>query len=253
MKQIKDSVLKNFPQVVPLIVFLLVLDMILLLVVISRVTSNQESLKVEPQAVNDVIIEATEPVENTQNIDDTTSNIEEASIEPEVESAAPRAADTQVTEESQVEQDPYQVIVNDIQKMKDSDIETIQRYFGSSDIFTPETLSDRLTASAISFVSSANATDAGGTEVIIHICTLDYNKMSQDTSNLESNSETNSDDVKVEVAKGVINGTYDLHYNIPVEVIDNQVVVTEQLKQALTGNWYKGLGVEIQTIECPLS
>ena len=56
MKQIKDSVLKNFPQVVPLIVFLLVLDMILLLVVISRVTSNQESLKVDPRAVNDVIV-----------------------------------------------------------------------------------------------------------------------------------------------------------------------------------------------------
>ncbi len=153
--------------------------------------------------------------------------------------------------------DPYDTIYNDIEALKAGDQITTIRYFGDSDTFTSDIVADKLAATLITFISSEERED-DSTEVIVHVCALDYNLMKDDSEKLkvelstENSEETLTDTVNKELAKNVVDGKYDVHYNIPVTVQDGLVKVTEELKQAITGNWYSGMNVELQTVNCIL-
>ena len=67
------------------------------------------------------------------------------------------------------------------------------------------------------------------------------------------NTITDEKELNIEIAKGVVNGNYDLHYTIPVTVENCAVVVTEEIKQALTGGWYTGVGTALANVECPVN
>lgn len=206
-------------------------------------------------AVND-IIDTT--IESTDIENKTDSSIDERQIEieatPEQPESTEALSDIAVAsvDPDQEEADPYSLLAQDIQALKNGDIETIHRYFGNSTAFTSETISDKLTATVVTFVSSEEIEN--GTRLVVHICTLDYNKLKtqSDTITAENASELSEDD-KVELAKGVVQGLYDLHYNIPVEIQNGQVIVTEELKQAITGSWYTGIDVSLTTVECPIT
>lgn len=165
-----------------------------------------------------------------------------------------------VTDAIITEDEAYKKIENELELLKQYDKDTVRKYFGESTEFTEDTIADKLTATRISFISAECNKDTA--YVIVHICTLDYNKMSQDymaykQGLVQENESISDEDIKretnIEVAKGVLDGRYNVHYNIPVTVSTNGVIVSEQYKQAITGNWYKGVGIGLESTSCPLN
>lgn len=214
-----------------------IIALLMVCIIINNKDKQQVDYNNEPQAINEVIEESTEIVGDME--------------------LTPRAAPNMPEE---VYVDPYEIIANDIEQIRNKDQFTIERYFGNSNVFTADTVADKLTATIVSFLSSEESDE--GTKVVVHICTLDYDKM-KDASNTikteianssESDESINIDDeTKKEVAKGVVKGQFDLHYNIPVIVKNGKVIVSEEYKQALTGNWYHGVNTELQPVDCPLA
>lgn len=227
-----------------------------IIAIIFLIGNRSEAKNTDILAVNDII---SEPIESTDIENDTDGLSEDRQAET-AEETHEQSGDTNDTSgvapaeltQSQESADPYSILAKDIQALKDGDTATIARYFGDSTAFTSKSISDKLTATVVTFVSSEQTET--GTKLIVHICTLDYNKLKtqSDTLTAEKASELSEDD-KIELAKGVVQGLYDLHYNIPVEIQNGQVVVTEELKQAITGNWYTGVDVSLTTVDCPIS
>lgn len=165
-----------------------------------------------------------------------------------------------VTDAIITEDEAYKKIENELELLKQHDKDMIRKYFGESKEFTEDTIADKLTATRISFISAECNKDTA--YVVVHICTLDYNKMNQDymaykQGLVKENESISDEDIKretsTEVAKGVLDGRYDAHYNIPVTVSKDGVIVSEQYKQAITGNWYKGVGSGLESTSCPLN
>lgn len=223
--------------------------------------------------------------------------------------------------------DPTLVISDSIDLLKGGNLDTIKKYFGDSDVFSPDTIKDRLSLSKVTFIehdkkdevdenttdsavnsegltdttegalqvgdldsndtSDSNSTEGGiedkdldivdkdidsnkgvqngDVEVLVHICTVDYNKTKAFSAQSKSRLATENplmtvqeieNEVKIETANKLANGDFDVHYTVPVIVNYKDgigdVNVSEAFKAALTGNWYTGLNVELEEVECPL-
>lgn len=212
---------------------LIIIILVVLLLVCIVISNNKKEAKETEQLAVSEIITASSDIESTK---ENTELEEEIKGDVKVEAV-----------------DVYKVIQSEIELLKNKDTETIQRYFGESEVFTGEAISDKLTATVATFISQPSSDS-----VVVHICSLDYTKMRDTSEELKSTMETNNspedvgNTVKKEVAKGVIKGQYDIHYNIPVIIKNGKVVVTENFKQAITGNWYKGINTYLESIECPI-
>ena len=64
------------------------------------------------------------------------------------------------------------------------------------------------------------------------------------------NLEELSEQAKLNEAKKLASGDYNVCYNISVNIVDGQLVVSEALKQAMTCGWYSGIGIELNPVEC---
>ena len=159
----------------------------------------------------------------------------------------------------------YGCIEEVVQGFKDGNVDIIQQFFGQSDVFSPEVVADRVSVSEITEIETTSNED-GTTTVEIHICTIDYNLMNSDFLEIETaekelydasvaNGSTPeisyTDKAKRAVAENLLDGKYDVGYNIPVLVnTDGTVVPTEAFKQAITGGWYNGIGIELTSVKC---
>ncbi len=156
------------------------------------------------------------------------------------------------------------IIVDELNKLKSGDKETIKRWFGDGETFTKENVADRTMATVVTFMYNSNK-EADGEEKTgeaVHICTLNYTAMQEASDKLKeqyknSNVSMSDEDLieisKIDLAEMTADGMFDAHYTIKVQVDGGKVIVTDELKQAITGNWYKGVGVELKNVECPLS
>lgn len=168
--------------------------------------------------------------------------------------------------------DAYSAIVLDFEKLKAGDSETVTRYFGESEVFTPETVADRVYGTTVNFISQEADPESDTTAVVLHICTIDYPSMNGDFISAEETQlaqykldqeggtlgdKTEADykeTAKKEVTRNLIDGKYKVCYNIPITV-DNTTstpIVNETFKQAITGSWYTGPGntSQLNPVEC---
>lgn len=219
----------------------------LLLLTFTIHGSLKETNVEESMAVNEVITETIE--EETVKTENTETELVESTNEVAVASA-------------KIVEDPYSIVETEIEALKNKDATMVNKYFGESTVFTADAIADRLTATVVSFVSSKEIEN--NQEIVVHICTLDYDKMNEAAKEIKSSIETEAEEsdgatteeiantTNKEVAKGVVSGDFDLHYNIPIRIENGSVVVTEELKQAITGNWYKGVNITLESVECHL-
>lgn len=154
----------------------------------------------------------------------------------------------------------FEELQSDLELLKSGDSDIVSKYFGESDILTPDTISDRVSTTNIYLFDSTNSdTNNNGVSnsddtLIVHVCTLDYNKMNNDY--IESISDDSSDNVetaKKMITRSLIAGEYDLCYNIPLNIENNSIVINEAFKKAITGGWYDPTDVEINPVECIIS
>lgn len=211
----------------------------------NKVEIEESMQMIDEEPITAMAYMALENNEDTENNESTENGI------------APRLADgfeSQHINDAEV----YQALSNDIEAIKKGDTDVIARYFGVSDVFIPETVADRVSATTLTLVS--NDSSEIDHQVIVHVCTIDYSRMNSDYLNVEESKrseikeETDESEfdtvVKKEVTRNLINGDYDVCFNIPINVLDNELVVSEALKQAITGGWYSGAGVTLSPVEC---
>lgn len=148
-----------------------------------------------------------------------------------------------------IDDEIFSNIQSDIAGIKQGDPDTVAKYFGTSDVFTPEKVADRVSTTNITLVSST-ALENGNFELLIHVCTIDYNKMNSDYKAAGQNADSTA--AKKQVTRNLINGDYSICYNIPVLTSGDGIVISEAFKQAITGGWYIGAGVELSSVECIL-
>lgn len=247
VKEIWSKIPTRTKEIVGLSVLVLALGIYIFTEAIPRIHPNQL------QAVNDLIGTESNQIESTDEILST----EPPADEPMLMTSGADAPEPEAEPEIVEPLDPYMVVMGEFDRLKAKDADLTKKYFGESDVFTVETVADKLTATVISFVQS-EATEEQ-TKIVIHVCALDYDKMKEASNKAkeqlslveENTAEMVDELVKKEVAKGVVQGNYDVHYNIPVIISDNQVVVTEELKQAITGNWYHGINIDLVEVDCP--
>lgn len=116
-------------------------------------------------------------------------------------------------------------VVEDLNQLKLGNPDVVKKYFGESQKFTPAIVADRTSSAEIHFIVNPENTDV----LHAHICTLDYIKMIKDYM------ESNQSDVALKIA----NGDYDICYTLQIHVDESGVVITEALKEAITGGWYE--------------
>lgn len=199
-----------------------------------------------------------------------------------------------ISENTSIDFSPKQRVIEDINNLMNCDTETVTRYFGDSDVYIPTLVADRVSVAKLTFTS---ITDASGNSLItedkatpltnpqdidkeiedvagvvdgdisvgLHICTIDYSKMSGAVQSLTENIKEKDPfitedklekQVTDEVAARATNGEFDIHLNTTIIVRytsgKSKVVLTEQYKAALTGGWYNPTNLELESTSCPL-
>ena len=150
--------------------------------------------------------------------------------------------------------EPYSIVDADINGLKEGDKLTVNKYFGNSDIFTSDKVKDRASLVKVTYTGKM-LNDDGSISVSMHICGIDYNKMNASyneaiASATPDNFAELSEQAKLNEAKKLASGDYNVCYNISVNIVDGQLVVSEALKQAMTCGWYSGIGIELNPVEC---
>lgn len=222
---------------------------------------NEKTLKdsgIGPLAINDMITGQDSLEINNESIEELPNT-----MIPKSKGTEAVEAYSLDTEQAESIQEDTEVMVNDpavltldFEALKAKDEETVKRYFGDSKTFSPDIIANKIAATKLTIISQETL-DNETLNVVAHVCTLDYYKMQETSSTmteeLKNKGEENIEEaVKKEIAKMVVTGEFALHYSIPVIIQNGTVMVTEELKQAITGGWYKGLNTELKPIECPL-
>ena len=243
------------------VTFLLVSTTIILMMIAYITATDNENN--ETKALS---LETTIEVVNTDEVDES-ADIEVASeVDPTPINEIP--ANVEVTTEEALSGntvDYFSIIVDDVEKLKAADVDTVVKYFGTSDVFTPEVIADRVSATNVNLINYEFMSD-GYVRANLHICTIDYNVMNNDFNAILTEKQTEYDNAvaegktpevgyleatKKQIATNLIEGKYEVCYNIPVTIdTDNNIVIAESFKQAITGGWYTGVGVTLTAADC---
>lgn len=233
-------------------ILFLVLSFAIMMVVVTW-SSITDKNKREAKAVS---IETSTACINEMDTDlhlDFTDNIPRSAIE-----------DTESIDLKSAGEDYFEILLNDLNNLKNGDDKTVTNYFGTSDVFTPEVIADRVSVTTMSLIDYS-VDELGNNVVNTHICTINYDLMNSDYTQVEAEQKeiydaevskgnnpelSYTDSAKKIIAANLIEGKYNVCYNIPVTIIDNAVVVSESIKQAITGGWYNGVGVELTPAKC---
>lgn len=135
----------------------------------------------------------------------------------------------------------------DFDKLQAGDTSVIEKYFGTGEQMTPESVADRVSASSIKLLNLSDIVNTSS--IVVHVCSIDYEAMNKDYANL-CKSDSEETDAKTELATNLADGNYDVCYNIVLSIDPEatEAVINEQFKQAITGGWYQGLGENLEEV-----
>ena len=264
----------NKMGVIKVLIFVLLSAMVVLISVlvnkiitiqekISLLESNQESIITNEEVIANAIedrdkgdiekvVEYKHSIDNTSVIAVSLGN----SIESNIDMIPIEEDEVEYIEEVGEIEGPrlnyFSIFTTKLNKLKSGDLDTVKECFGDIDIFSPNLVADRVSASTVKLISSEEIGDE--TELLVHICTIDYNLMNNDyeyeIDNTFANDAEADNKAKRKVAQKLIDGVYKVCYNIPVRFKGNQMIVSELFKSAITGGWYKAIGIELEQVGC---
>lgn len=153
-----------------------------------------------------------------------------------------------VTEQKEIPKSLSENILSDVNNLKAMDKETIARYFGES-VGLDSSLFSQL---------SLKILEESPEEVNVEIINLDFNRIYKLRSEYskqvkESNVGISDSDLKSYVDSSlkeqIQKEDYTAKWIITIKGKGNNIIVTEDLKKALTGGWYNSLGCNILPIK----
>lgn len=174
-------------------------------------------------------------------------------------------------EKTPVSIQPNEIITVLINSLVRGDEEVYHSFFGESDLFTPNSLVDKIQSASVTLIYDEEyditedlVADPNLTySVLTHICTYNYYEMELASGEIYASlEETDMTDTEKKVVVGdvissrLLDGEFDLHITLPIDVIYTDGVgtvdITEKLKVALTGGYYNPTNAEIINGECIL-
>lgn len=231
-EQIKYKLAKVLPKIA-IGLFLVIIIILVIYIKCSRPKNNSElSNKLNTDKKID-----TEVVNKADNIDN-------------VNTVSNSAIDVEYTGDYSIKS----LIEYDIQLLKQNDKSTKERYFGESDVISDTDFGELLKYVRI---TELNKQDKSLNVQRIHICTLDYEKLYKERKAIRKEALDRNSAISDESVKQLINKAVDKDknklkkcYEIEVKAENRKLVITEQLKSAITGEWYKGIGTKLKNAKC---
>lgn len=137
----------------------------------------------------------------------------------------------------------------DINKLASSDSDTVRKYFGTSTSFDEYTIQSVFKGVTVKRVSETVDKLNGTKEASIRISTYRHDiiqkKRREEFKRILRNSSAMEKSKAAEAAEAAVKkyrkGKYRYEKTIDVQTADGKLVITEELKEALTGGWYKAV------------
>lgn len=148
------------------------------------------------------------------------------------------------------------LIEYDIELLKNNDEELKLKYFGESYTIKNTEFDRIMRYTHIHEVESKKNTE---NRQIIHICTVDMNKLNEIRNKIVDTAKSRNTAITDESLKVIITDGLDKYakkreykqcYEIEVEKYNGRLVITEDLKSAITGRWYTGIETKLKDIHC---
>lgn len=173
--------------------------------------------------------------------EESTENISDSSVSSDSEAYS---STTSSDYKEVITYDVEQYLKNDVQNIKNGDKKTIERWFGSSNIFTKENMQKAL--SGIEISKSKNGK--------MHVCVFNEKKVNEIREKYldeERKMNVNIDEksilayIDLRIQKEVEDKSIYDCYELDVSVSSGNIDVTEELKEIITNGWYKGIDADI--------
>lgn len=145
------------------------------------------------------------------------------------------------------------VFESDIESIKAGGTETIQRYFGESTGLTKDKSNKIFSHLKINVIKETEES------IDIEVHTVNWERIYADTqiyskqvkdSNVGISDHDLESYVSSYITEQINSGVYDINFEISIRFMadTNLIEITENLKRALTGNWYYSLDCDIEPI-----
>lgn len=257
-----QRLLRSKSLMVVVTVTLTLLFVIILCVSITRgqVRADAVSVKDSFVAVNDVYQPVESDLEQSASSDSSQGEargISESSDSSDIEQTESSDAlaeinynedgENSTSSDASIQALAFDKLKADFDKLQAGDTSVIEKYFGTGEQMTPESVADRVSASSIKLLSLSDIVNTSS--IVVHVCSIDYEAMNKDYATL-CKSDSEETDAKTELATNLADGKYDVCYNIILSIDPDatEAVINEQFKQAITGGWYQGLGENLEEV-----
>lgn len=134
-------------------------------------------------------------------------------------------------------------VIKEINLIKSGDKATVEKWYGRSDRYTPEFISEVSSRVVVNFIDNRLTSD----HVRLHMCCVQYEEV-EEAMTEELNNGTSEEEANNTVAQRILNGEFNRCYNVEVKVDKDGIVPNEEIKTALSGMSYKT--VDIKQTEC---
>lgn len=257
-----QRLLRSKSLMVVVTVTLTLLFVIILCVSITRgqVRADAVSVKDSFVAVNDVYQPVESDLEQSASSDSSqveARGISESSDSSDIEQTESRDALAEInynedgenttSSDTSIQALAFDKLKADFDKLQAGDTSVIEKYFGTGEQMTSESVADRVSASSIKLLSLSDIVNTSS--IVVHVCSIDYEAMNKDYATL-CKSDSEETDAKTELATNLADGKYNVCYNIILSIDPEatEAVINEQFKQAITGGWYQGLGENLEEV-----
>ena len=138
-----------------------------------------------------------------------------------------------------------ELVINEIRSLQNGDKATVQKWYGVSDIFTPEYIG--MTSSRVIVNFNDNLVDSR--YISLHICSVQNSEVETAMRELADNGE-DAEAVSNEIGKRILDGEFNRCYEVAVSTDENGIVPTEELKVIMSGGKYNT--VDVESVECSI-
>lgn len=138
-----------------------------------------------------------------------------------------------------------ELVINEIRSLQNGDKATVQKWYGVSDIFTPEYIG--MTSSRVIVNFNDNLVDSR--YISLHICSVQNNEVEKAMREL-ADKEEDAEAISNEIGKRILEGEFNRCYEVAISTDENGIVPTEELKVIMSGGKYNT--VDVNSVECSI-
>lgn len=142
-------------------------------------------------------------------------------------------------------EDIKKIVIDEIEALRNGEAATVYKWYGVSDIFTPEFIS--MTSSRVVVNFTESELEAG--RVGLHLCVI-QNDMVEQAMREMAEQGIEATEISNKAAERMIDGEFNSCYNVVVSVGYDGIIPTEEIKVIMSGCSYNT--VDVEPVECSI-